>query len=333
MPRRIVLFALAAVATIVLAAFAAKALLVIFGGVLFALAARGVACAVSERTRLPYRASVGLLLGLIVISGVLLVVLAGPRLVDQLIELAKRLPGAAHDAFERVGVNLSVPGETKAAVADAKTVATGAFVALESLLGIISAAVVVFFIGVYGAVRPNDYKRVLLAALPERHRAKAETLASEVETKLTRWMLGRLVAMTFVGTTCAITFGALGVPLAMSLAVVAGLLTFVEYIGAILSAIPPILMALTKGTGTALAVTILFTALHVIEGYVLSPLIARRAVRIPPAVTLAGQVILASLVGPFGLTFATPLIILCATSVKVWREHGWNERPPHPQPA
>jgi predicted PurR-regulated permease PerM len=199
-------------------------------------------------------------------------------------------------------------------------VASGAVVALTTTFEALSAVVVVFFIGLYGAVRPSAHASALLAAVPPHHRDWLTALAHELDAKLTRWMLGRLVAMAFVGTTCAIVFAALGVPLAMSLAVVAGLLTFVEYIGAVVSALPPLLMAFTKGPGTALAVVILFTALHAVEGYVLSPLINRRVVKIPPAVTLGGQVVLANLVGPLGLTFATPVLIVIATSVKAWRE-------------
>ncbi len=321
---RLVLFAVVTIAGVVLLVLAAKALLVILGGILFALAARGVAVALSGWTRLSYRASVAVVFGSLVVSGVLLVVLAGPRLADQLVELGKSLPVAGRDALRRIGVDGSERSAIPqvGALPDARTMATGAFLALETILEIISAAVVVFFIGVYAAVRPGAHKQALISSVPEHYRARAEGLASEVETKLTRWMLGRLVAMTFVGTTCAIAFAALEVPLAMSLAVVSGLLTFVEYVGAVISGVPPILMALTKGPETAIAVAVLFTALHVIEGYVLSPLIARRSVRIPPAITLGGQVVLASLVGPLGLTFATPLLIMIVAGVKASREHG-----------
>ncbi len=325
----LILFSAGVVAAIVVMALAAKPLLVILGGVLFALATRGIAAALSKVTRLPYPASVAILLVLVVGSGLLFAVLAGPRLGDQLVELMKRLPDAARDVLDRLGINAdrTVAKAQEGAVADAKTVATGALLAAETVLAVVSAMVVVFFVGVYGATRPEDHAQALLAAVPAPHRAWAGTLARAIDTKLTHWMLGRLVAMAFVGTTCAIMFNVLRVPLAMSLAVVAGLLTFVEYVGAVVSAVPPILMAFTKSPGTALAVAILFTALHVVEGYILSPLIARRSVRIPPAITLGAQVVLAALVGPLGLTFATPLVIALATTVKAWRARAQDFGP------
>jgi predicted PurR-regulated permease PerM len=322
---RLVLFVAATAVVIVLAALAVHALLVILAGVLFALAARGIATFLSTRTRLPYGAAVAIVFVALVGSALVFVFVAGPRLVDQLVELSKRLPDAARELLSRLGIHPpggAVTSETVGQVADAKTVASGAVAALVGVLEVLSAAVVIFFLGVYGAARPDDHVHALLVVVPRRYRAWAVTVGRDAATRLTRWMLGRLVAMVFVGVTCAIGFAMLQVPLAMSLAVVAGLLVFVEYVGAVISSVPPILMAFTKSPGTALAVAIMFTALHVIEGYVLSPLVARRVVRIPPGVTLAGQAVLATLVGPVGLTFATPLVIIIGSCVE-----GWRDRP------
>jgi predicted PurR-regulated permease PerM len=121
-----------------------------------------------------------------------------------------------------------------------------------------------------------------------------------------------MVAMAFVGVTCAVAFALLDVPFAFTLGLFAGLLTFIEYVGAIISAVPPFLLAFTVSPATALAVLGVYTVVHVIEGYVLTPLLARIAVRFPPAITLAGQILMATLVGPLGLTFSTPVLVCLA---------------------
>ena len=71
---------------------------------------------------------------------------------------------------------------------------------------------------------------------------------------------------------------------------------------------------------SALWVMLVFTALHIVEGYVLTPLLARTAMRFPPASTLASQAVFSALLGPIGLTFATPLMIVGVTSVQEWRK-------------
>jgi len=178
---------------------------------------------------------------------------------------------------------------------------------------------------VYGAAQPEAYERALRAILPNRHRDRASRAAREAARELTRWLVGRLVAMLFVGVTCGVAFAVLHVPLALTLAVLAGLLTFVEYVGAVASAIPPVLLAYTESPVTALWVLVVFTVLHVIEGYVLTPLLARAAVHFPPAITLASQVLMAALVGPLGLTFSTPLLVVVVTAVRTWRREATDE--------
>ena len=64
----------------------------------------------------------------------------------------------------------------------------------------------------------------------------------------------------------------------------------------------------------------LYTGLHLVEGYLLSPLLTRASVRIPPAMALSSQVLLGTLTGPLGLTFATPLLVTVISTVRAFRE-------------
>jgi len=73
---------------------------------------------------------------------------------------------------------------------------------------------------------------------------------------------------------------------------------------------------------TGLAVLLVYTILHIVEGYVLTPLLTRATVRLPPAFTLATQVILASLVGVIGITFSTPLLVTVVSMAKAWRNRA-----------
>ena len=70
---------------------------------------------------------------------------------------------------------------------------------------------------------------------------------------------------------------------------------------------------------TALWVLLLYTGIHLVEGYVLSPLLARVSVHFPPALTITGQVILSALLGVLGLTFSTPLLVVAVVGTKAWR--------------
>jgi predicted PurR-regulated permease PerM len=107
------------------------------------------------------------------------------------------------------------------------------------------------------------------------------------------------------------------VPLALILAVVAFLLTFIPFIGPLLSAIPVVLVAFSAGPATALDALLLYSAIQMLEGYVLTPNVQRRSVSLPPALTIAAQVLLGVLVGALGVILATPL---AATGLVVVKE-------------
>jgi predicted PurR-regulated permease PerM len=319
------MLAVLSIVGVVLLAVLAKPLLVLFGGVLFALFLRSAAMAAARVSKLPYLGCLAaIVVAMVTLAGVAAVVL-GPSVRDQLSDLAIQLPQAAREALDRFRHQPLGRAIAPDAAAGAATIASGAAIAVGTLIEVAGALAVIFFVGVYGAARPSDYKNALLAVVPEPHRERVRTAAFQASIDLTRWLLGRFVAMTFVGVTCAIAFALLRVPLALTLGVIAGLLAFVEYVGAIISAVPPVLLAFTRSPETALAVLVVYTVLHVIEGYVLTPLLARAAVRFPPALTLAGQILLASLVGPLGLTFSTPIFVVAVAVVRAWRRHDLHE--------
>jgi predicted PurR-regulated permease PerM len=321
-PYRVVLFALGVAAAMAIVVLTVRPLLVVFAGFLFALVLRGIAEPIARKTKVPYVACLAALVIALIATVALGIVLVGPTLRDQIEQLTKTLPSALHSALEhaRSAQLAPVAPEAKSPTPDAPTIARGAAAAGGAILEIASGFVVVFFVGVYGAARPDDYASAIASALPREARDRARRIMREICNQLTRWLLGRLVAMVFVGATCTVAFSLLRVPLALSLGVLAGLLTFVEYVGAVISAVPAMALGFTKSPETALWVLLVYTALHMIEGYVLTPLLARAAVRFPAAMTLAGQVVFAALVGPLGLTLSTPLLAAGAVTVRSLRQ-------------
>jgi predicted PurR-regulated permease PerM len=113
--------------------------------------------------------------------------------------------------------------------------------------------------------------------------------------------------MVTIGVMVGLGLWLLGVPFAFALALIAGLLEFIPYVGPILSAVPALLVALAETPELALYVLMLYIGVQSIEGYVLQPLIQERAVYLPPAVLLLAQLVLGILVGALGVMLATPM--------------------------
>jgi predicted PurR-regulated permease PerM len=314
----VIVIALLAVAT-------AKVLFVLFAGVLLALSLRAISVAFARLTRLPIGFSVGLFATLLVGCGGLFTVLFLPKAIAQIELLRSQLPGVLDSVrghwFGHLVLESSQLSPGKQPVSPEPGLAVKAAAsAVNGSIQALGALVVVFFVGLYGAAQPRDYVSACLALTPKPQREHVRAVLDAVQQALTRWLLARIVAMLFVAVTTTIAFVILKLPLAVTLGLLAGALAFIEYAGAIASAIPPLAFALSQGTDTALWVLGVYTGLHIIEGYVLTPLLSRFAVRLPPAFTLASQVLLGVLLGPVGLTFSTPLLVAIVSAVRAWRE-------------
>jgi predicted PurR-regulated permease PerM len=108
----------------------------------------------------------------------------------------------------------------------------------------------------------------------------------------------------------------LGVPLALMLALVAGLLNFVPYIGAILGAVPALMVAFGQSPMQVVWVALLFAAIQSVEGYLLVPYIQQRTVRLPPALTIFSQTVFGTLFGLLGLLLAPALAAAVLVAVR-----------------
>jgi predicted PurR-regulated permease PerM len=308
-------------AGLVLIAHAGLVLLVLFAGVLLALFLSGTAAWLAARLPLPY----WILLALVVAAIIAIIgfagYLVGPHLMSQVAALIDKTPAVLGPLIggRHVGewLHRLAKAEGEGLTHDIAVLISAASGAISWTLELIVGIVVFCFIGLYGAAQPDVYRRAMLRLVPVHARPRAEEVTTTIVHALRRWLFGRVVAMIFVGVGTTVAFWALGVPLPLALGLLAGLLAFIEYIGAILSALPAIALAFEKGLATAVWVTVLFTGVHLVEGYLLSPMIARRTVRFPPAFTLALQVIFGLFFGILGVTLATPVSVILVLLVRM----------------
>ena len=135
-------------------------------------------------------------------------------------------------------------------------------------------------------------------------------MLGEIGKALRRWLLGRAIDMVAV---IILTFAGLlllDVPLAFLLALIAGLLNFIPYIGAVVGAVPAVIVAFGQGPMQALWVVLLFLAIQTVEGYLLVPFIQQRTVQLPPALLIFSQTVFGTLFGILGLLLAPALMVV-----------------------
>jgi predicted PurR-regulated permease PerM len=321
-PRTLVALSLAGVFLLAFV-FASSVFFTILAGVLFAICLRAPSEWMCRRFGWPTHVGLAVVTVLLLAATAIGTALLGSFLVAQVETLFEQLPQAlasvrskiAHVPWARAIVNLLAPSSAPSEVTPNKVVA-GATNVLSGTFELVVALVAVFFIGLYGAAEPRAYSRALLAIVPPERRDRARDVLEEIRTNLSRWIVGRIVAMASVAVITTVGLVLAKVPLPIPLGILAGVFTFVEYLGAVVSAIPAVLVALGQGPTSALWVVVVFTVAHVIEGYLLTPALTRGTVRFPPAFTLAVQLLLGAFFGVAGLTFATPLAVVGTVVVK-----------------
>ncbi len=294
--------------------------LVIFAGVLLAVFLHGLAETASRRARLAYPWALG---AVVVVIGVVVIGVAylfAQAAADQVDQLSARVSGA----ITHLESQLNGMAWGRALIADAKPqqMMSGGgvgriFGVASNAVTVVGAVVVIAFFGIYMAAEPRAYERGLVLLVPPASRARVRQILSATGDLLWYWMLGRLFSMAVVGACTSLGLWAIGMPLPFALGGVAGVLTFIPYLGAIASAVPALIIALSLDLQQALWVALLYLGVHILEGYILVPLVQRRAVHLPPAVTLAGQLILGVLAGVPGVIFATPLVAALITLVRM----------------
>ena len=182
--------------------------------------------------------------------------------------------------------------------------------ALAGLLGLFGEIVVAVLIGLFVAIDPSAYGRALLDMVPHGMRPRLSAIMAESARYLRRWLLGQLIGMVVLGLLTAAALTVLEVPDAMLLALQAGLLNFVPYLGAIAAGIPIALLTIPLGATTAVLAIGAYVVIHLGIGYILAPLIQQRTVRLLPGLTLASMVLFGMLFGLVGLALATPLAVV-----------------------
>jgi predicted PurR-regulated permease PerM len=191
----------------------------------------------------------------------------------------------------------------------------GALPLLTTFAGAIAGVLIVIFAGIYLAVEPRLYADGLARLVPPRGRARMRHALHEVGRSLRMWMVGTLINMVLIGTLTTIGLMLIGVPAALALGLLAALLEFIPTIGPVLASIPAIAIALTVSPTVGLLTIGLYLVAQQIESNLSTPIVMKKAVKLPPALTLLFQTLMAVLFGFLGLLLAVP--ILAATLVFV----------------
>lgn len=322
------------VALVAAVVLAADALLLVFACILFAILLYKLSDIMARRFHMNRKLAltvVVLVLGLIIGLGGWAM---APQISEQSTQLAKEIPAAVerlqttvqqHPLLKRIAAELPPPEQI---VKQMGNMVPNAGLFFGGVLGAIGNVIIIIFVGIYFAASPQLYNNGMIRLVPQSKRGRAREVQQELGHTLASWLLGKAASMLIVGVVTSIGLSMLGVPLALILGIIAGLLDFIPYLGPIMAGVPAVLLALSLGPDMALYTVLLFVGIQLVEGYLLQPLIEAKAVDLPPALVIVMQLIFGTLFGFAGVALATPLAAGLSVLVKMlYVEDVLGDRP------
>ena len=292
-------------------------LLMLFGAVVVATVFRTLADRISSSTGIRENWAVALsILGILGLTGLLLAIF-GSSILGQMQVLREALP-AAWSSFEaRIG-DMGL-GEQLRQLMESVRSQSGPSALGRLILSLgsgLADLLVVLVAGIFLAAQPRFYAGGAIKLVPSSKRKLVGEAMDESENALRLWLKGQLLAMLVVGLLVGLGLWALGMPSALALGLLAGLLEFVPFAGPLIAALPAVLLSLAVGPDMALWVVLLYFAVQQFEGYVLTPLVQQYAVDLPGVVLLFSLIGFGTLFGTLGLILAAPLTVVSYVLVK-----------------
>jgi predicted PurR-regulated permease PerM len=325
----------------------AATLFLIFAGVLLGVALNAMTTMLGHLVRLPH--ALRLTIVCLVLAGLLsgVVFLGGSTIAQQATVLSDTIKSqlVSVKAFlDRNGIDTSYfdlgnPGASTTSStpatpgpapthnlpsAGALASSGGAIVSqtLKLLLGTLSVVgnfFIVLFLGLTFAAQPSVYRKGLLYMTPARHRPRATVIVDRIGETLERWLIAQIITMVAVFLVTWIGLALIGIQSSFILGIQAGLLAFIPTVGALLAGLIVVIASLASGWVAAVSALVLFLGVHALESYILTPIIQRQALDIPPATLFGFQILLGVVFGIWGLALALPLMAIVKVMIDYFK--------------
>ncbi len=315
----------------------ATAVLVLLVGLLLAVALSGPVEALHRRKIPRVVASVAIIVSILAVFG-----LGGylfvPVFTEQIWQLVSTLPFAFSQLgtwAERLGDRTGLPfgdgeGPSLSTLASwGRRILGGALGLFGSLTTLAFGLVVAIFVPLYLTASPEPVVNWTLRLFPTHRRPRAREVLSIMRGSLLRWLKGRLLSMAMIGVLWTGALYLIGIPGALFLGILAGLLEFVPYVGPVVSTLPPVVLALAGDPTDVLWVLLSYLLIQQVEGFLLTPLIEGRVASLHPAVVIVTVTLAGAAFGFLGVLLAVPTTLV----VKVLVEECWFRRLEVPEKA
>jgi predicted PurR-regulated permease PerM len=304
--------------------------------------------ALLEGRKLSRAAASGIVLAVVIVVTVVAGILIIPQLVGQVGELISKVVASAptwrawiettiFSLLTRFPVDpeklqtlllQELPSQLQAVFAKLLQGVLNLTAALSGVLGQIVNVILVPVLAYYFMKDYGKGREVLLAYIPETHRDNVVNLLERADDLMSGFLRGQLLVMLAVGVLTALGLWIAGVPYALFLGAMTGLLNIIPFLGLYISLALALAVALfaPEPVSQIIRVVIVFVIVQGLEGAVLSPKIVGDRVGLHPIWVIISVFIAAQFLGFVGLILGVPLAAL----LKVVFNYKWHKAAPVP---
>ena len=285
-----------------------------------------------------------IVLGILAFALTLVVLALAPIVQDQSLQLAEDAPvflsevqGHVENLRGRFGLEIALPDLQQLLDSARSFLSGGAFSTFvsvgASVANVLSFGFVVLVSTIFAVAQPEPLVNGFVALYPAGWRERVREILNEMYWNVQRWFLGQLVSMAVIGMLFTVALFVIGIPFALLLGILSGLLAFIPFVGPAISVIPPILLALADDPVKALWVILAYAGVQFVEGNIIQPLVMSRAVSLHPVIIVFALLIMGTLFGFVGVLIAIPLVaalhvLVHELWVKRMDEKGTDPNPP-----
>jgi predicted PurR-regulated permease PerM len=296
---------------ILIARVAFNVLLMALAGSLIAVYFHGLGDFIQKLTKLNRKfAMIISVAGTIIITGILLWFI-GAKIQAQVAELSNTLPHTISTAKAKLAETPAGQKVLEYSSGDnSKKLMDTAQAFFSTSFGVLGDMYIIMFLGIFFTASPSLYKDGILLLIPPKHKPLGKHVINRISLSLKGWLKGMMLSMVLIFILITIALTIMGIPVAMVLGLITGILEIIPNIGPLIAMIPGVLLALTIGTGTGIIVALLYIISQTIVANIITPLIQKKMINLPPALTLISQLIMGTLSGALGIILAVPLLAI-----------------------
>jgi predicted PurR-regulated permease PerM len=272
--------------------------------------------------------------------------LSGP-VADQATSFADDVPGLVDEAslalddvqgfLDDKGVDLQIKGQTDSALAslqDRVVQGSGEIVAVtgELVRGLFELSfyvILVFVLSIYMLIYGPEIGRLVRTIMPPGDGTPEDDFPTRVQRAVSGYVRGQLLFSLIMGTSAGVAlwvFGVIGIfpdgrTYAFAFGLFFGLMELVPYVGPLLGALPPVIVALVQDPLMAVWVALLFLALQQLEGHVVAPNVFGRSLRLNPLLVILALLLGGEMYGFIGALVALPIAAVLRETVVYLKDH------------